>query len=281
MKPSVHPENAWPTISDPANQNRAFTLTELLVVLAIVALLAMTLLPALAGVKDKGGRAQCAANLRQIGMASMVYANENNTWLPLCWLDPTGGDSSHGLNVLNEVHYTRYVWITSPTSPTPPYPVPTNATPANYFQNLGYLYHAGLAGNGNIFYCPAQSGTNYLGADSYLPLLTTDASGTVRSSYDYNPRAVIGASSRYFRQYQKTTQLEPRKLFAVDDLELGLNPTTFAHIRERGWNVLFTDGGVQFSRSGQVYGLLRNLTSGSSIYYPDANQYCDYLERDH
>lgn len=263
-------------------QSHAFTLVELMVVIAMVALLAMTLLPALAGVKDKGGRAQCAANLRQIGMASMIYANENNTWLPLCWLDPTSPGGGHGPNVLQEIHYTRYVWITSPGSPTPPYQVPTNASPANYFQNLGYLYHAGLAGNGSIFYCPAQWGSSYLGADYYSPLLTTDSQGIVRSSYNYNPRAVPGGFF-YYRQYQKTTQLEPRKLFAVDSVGTGVGPITFAHVRERGWNVLFTDGSLNFSRNNQAFAYLKlqeTLPSGN-LYYPQANQALDYLERDH
>jgi type II secretory pathway pseudopilin PulG len=260
----------------------ALTLTELLVVIATVAMLAMLVLPALAGVQNKSGRMQCANNLRQIGVASMLYANENSTWLPLCWLDPTSPNGSHGLNVLNQMVYTRYVWISSPTSPSPPYQVQTNASPAAYFQNLGYLYHVGLAGNGNIFYCPAQWSSGYLGADSYSPLLTTDSTGIVRSSYDYNPRAVVVGSS-YIRQYQKTSQLEPRKLFAVDDFSSGLNPNTFAHFRERGWNVLFTDGGVQFSRSTLAYGWINVDLSGGvgGIYYPQANQIIGYLETDH
>jgi len=262
-------------------QSHAFTLIELLVVIVVIALLAATLLPALAGVQNKGGRAQCAANFRQVGMASMIYANDNNTWLPACCLDPTSPNGPHGFNVLGAIHYSRYVWITSPTSPPPPYPVPTNASPADYFQNLGYLYHAGLAGNGSIFYCPAQWGSGYLGADYYLPFLTTDAAGTVRSSYDYNPRAVQSGGF-YRRQYQKTSQLEPRKLFAVDDLGVGVDSPSFAHVRERGWNVLFTDGGVQFSRSEAAYAYIKTqLPMAYNLYYPQANQAMDYLERDH
>ena len=258
----------------------AFTLIELMVVLAILALLAATMLPALASARDKGGRAQCAANLRQIGMASILYANDNNTWLPLCWLDPAVFSGIHGPNQLSAIHYTRYVWLNSPTSPTPPYSVATNATPANYFQNLGYLYHVGLAGNGSIFYCPAQLGT-ILGGDYHTPLLTTDAYGAVRSSYDYNPHAVGPSQNGYRRQYEKTTQLEPRRLFAVDDLAGGVNPGTFAHVRERGWNVLFTDGGVGFSQSAQAYTLTKLLAASGSLYYPGANSVLDCLERDY
>lgn len=61
---------------------RAFTLIELLVVLAVIAILAAILLPAVSGVRERGNLAQCASNLRQLQAASMLYANEQNIYLP-------------------------------------------------------------------------------------------------------------------------------------------------------------------------------------------------------
>jgi prepilin-type N-terminal cleavage/methylation domain-containing protein/prepilin-type processing-associated H-X9-DG protein len=59
---------------------RAFTLVELLVVIAVIAVLAALLMPALAGGKAQAQSAKCVSNLRQYGLASQLYWDDNQGW---------------------------------------------------------------------------------------------------------------------------------------------------------------------------------------------------------
>jgi type II secretory pathway pseudopilin PulG len=261
----------------------AFTRTDLVFVILLLALLATVVLPALADVQNKGGRADCANNLRQIGQDSMIYASENNGWLPVCTLGSANGEGAKS-NYLGATHYSEYVYLGG----TPNTQLTTNEPPlseGNGYQNLGYLYQDGLAGNASIFYCPSLWGSTQ-GASYYTPLLTGDSLGVVRSSYFYNPRMVNAQAGNILRRYQKTSDLEPHKLFAVDFIEGG-SPATLAHAQDHGWNVLFTDGSVQFARLTQnnnySYALVtQNLVlDESETSWLEYDQVFTWLEQDH
>jgi prepilin-type processing-associated H-X9-DG protein len=65
-----------------SNRRWAFTLVELLVVIGIIAVLIAILLPALSRARQQANAVDCASQLRQVGLAVRMYANEQHDWLP-------------------------------------------------------------------------------------------------------------------------------------------------------------------------------------------------------
>ena len=277
MKNSIHSSRS----------DRGFTLTELLVVIGMIALLAAVRLPALASAKAKSLHLQCLSNVRQLTQGGNIYAADFNDYLPPVWLDlsVSGGPSQdHGFNNFQAEHYGRYLYLPNPyrvyggPDPTPPFQLnPNRVTPC--YQNLGYLYPLGLAGDGKIFWCPARAdNTNGMSINNYSPpLITTDLGGVVRSSYVWNPCADPSTS---VRMYQKTSDFKSARVIAMEFLInnlsnsglVPLDPLIVAHIRSRTMTAAYSDGTVkQINITPKLWALAWAGAKGNTFWVSSAN----------
>jgi len=86
----------------------AFTLIELLVAVAVIAMLLSILLPGLGRAKQEGRRVVCLNNLRQMGMAAQVYADQNNDYYPVAYDTPVSDPPSFTIREWDFIRTKNY-----------------------------------------------------------------------------------------------------------------------------------------------------------------------------
>jgi len=92
------------------SRRSAFTLIELLVVIAIIAILAAILFPVFAQARAKARQAVCISNLKQLGLANMMYAQDYDEQYAGGWTYAANNDCSAGkLSLLQQSTYWRIV----------------------------------------------------------------------------------------------------------------------------------------------------------------------------
>lgn len=100
---AIETRYSFTSIAQAVSRKAGFTLIELLVVIAIIAILAAILLPVFAAARESARRAKCVSNLRQIVVATTMYADDYDGYLP-----PFGAPGTVGANLdcswLREVH---------------------------------------------------------------------------------------------------------------------------------------------------------------------------------
>jgi type II secretory pathway pseudopilin PulG len=210
---------------------RAFSLIDVLVTLAVVALLIGVLIPGLHQAKETTRRIVCASNERQIGLAIAMYADESKNHIPYTVFVPPGARPED--TVLEDTLVLR----TNENAE-----MRDDSETARLWDGLGLLYEGDFLPAPPVFYCPSHTGDHPF--TKYARLWKGEA-GEIVGNFQYRGIGPNGAT--------KLFQIEPaRSALAADGMRTQLD---FNH--RFGANVLRADLAIAWF--SDVGGTFRSL----------------------
>jgi prepilin-type N-terminal cleavage/methylation domain-containing protein len=196
-------------------QNRAFTLIELLVVMAVVAVLAAFLLPALASSRPQTLRVTCSNNLKQVGIAFRAWAINHNGLMPMAVGPAQGGNADTDVGV-------RTV---------------TSVQSSSHGDSKIFLTMSNELSTPTILFCPAEYESSMRRVATSFSGVS--APGTVPYTNDLNCSYFIGVDA---------SETHPR-MFLTGDHNLGANanPPTIPFLAAPATGTPFVSLGTNFT----------------------------------
>ena len=146
-------------VSDPFRRGyrasrRGFTIVDLLVSLAVMAMLMAVLLPSLSRVREASYRTQSASNIRQIGIGTQISAYDSDGLLPTSMFQDSKG--GRGVDAPEQMVYIRVSADTVVNSTGRSAPKSDGNSPLFLWDGLGKLFHREYIGQGEVFYNPSH-----------------------------------------------------------------------------------------------------------------------------